>query len=275
MLLRAKFALLAALLLGMAMPALAADAPVMGWHIALRSGFDLTCARMSALGSHGEKTRLFLHPSGDDFVDINSADIVATEQVELPPDPVQDVPSSGSVSTVAVNAGSPLDIAALTADAGKRVNLDADLIASIIHAESAGNPHAISRTGARGLMQLMPATASQVGVQDAFNPAQNVTGGTAYFNQLLTYYEAQCHGSEKCELRLALAAYNAGPGAVAKYHGIPPYRETQAYVRRVIGEFNRRKLLARSSGQASAQSEARLASKATPQNLMLASAAAK
>jgi soluble lytic murein transglycosylase-like protein len=177
-LLRAKFALLAALLLGMAMPALAADAPVMGWHIALRSGFDLTCARMSALGSHGEKTRLFLHPSGDDFVDINSADIVATEQVELPPDPVQDVPSSGSVSTAAANAGSPLDIAALTADAGKRVNLDADLIASIIHAESAGNPHAISRTGARGLMQLMPATASQVGVQDAFNPAQNVTGGT-------------------------------------------------------------------------------------------------
>jgi soluble lytic murein transglycosylase-like protein len=79
---------------------------------------------------------------------------------------------------------------------------------------------------------LMPATAASLGVQDSFEPEQNVRGGTTYLDALLTYY--------KDNLALALAAYNAGPGAVAKYHGIPPYYETRVYVARVIHEFNRR-----------------------------------
>ena len=85
-------------------------------------------------------------------------------------------------------------------------------------------------------MQLMPATASEMGVQDAFRPDQNIAGGTAYLDELLTRY--------RDNIALALAAYNAGPGAVDRYHGVPPYRETKEYVARVIREFNRRKQMA-------------------------------
>jgi len=218
-----------------------ADTPtrVLGWHVSLRSGFDLTCARIVA---HGETTRLFLHPGSEDFLDIPTTDIVSTEEVPLPEDtPIAVAPASANPSAYPANPEQPLDIASLTTGAGSKNNLDPDLIASIIHAESHENPHAVSHTGAKGLMQLMPGTAGQLGVSDSFNPSQNVEGGTTYFNQLLILYHDN--------LPLALAAYNAGPGAVAKYHGIPPYRETRAYVVRVIREFNRRKLMAMHAAQ--------------------------
>ena len=114
--------------------------------------------------------------------------------------------------------------------AGRRV--PPDLLASIVKAESNGNARAVSRAGARGLMQLMPGTATEQGVSDSFAPDQNVRGGTAYLDELLRRYHDN--------ISLALAAYNAGPAAVDKYHGIPPYHETRAYVARVIHEFNRR-----------------------------------
>jgi soluble lytic murein transglycosylase-like protein len=135
---------------------------------------------------------------------------------------------------------------------GGEHNLDVDLLASLVKAESGGNVRAVSRTGARGLMQLMPGTAAALGVDDSFKPDQNVRGGTAYLDSLLTRYHDQ--------LALALAAYNAGPLAVDRYHGIPPYRETQAYVARVIHEFNRR-VLARE-----AQARQTVASSSAPQS---------
>jgi soluble lytic murein transglycosylase-like protein len=118
--------------------------------------------------------------------------------------------------------------------AGKEHNLDVDLLASLVDAESGGNARAVSRAGAQGLMQLMPSTAAGLGVEDSFKPDQNVRGGSAYLDVLLTRYHDN--------LALALAAYNAGPAAVDRYRGIPPYPETQAYVARVIHEFNRRVL---------------------------------
>ena len=103
----------------------------------------------------------------------------------------------------------------------------------MVRAESGGNIFAVSRAGAQGLMQLMPGTAAELGVTDSFRADQNINGGTAYLDALLVRYHDH--------LALALAAYNAGPAAVDKYHGVPPYRETRAYVARVIREFNRRK----------------------------------
>jgi soluble lytic murein transglycosylase-like protein len=124
----------------------------------------------------------------------------------------------------------------MLAHAGAAHRIDEDLLASVVRAESGGQVRAVSRTGAEGLMQLMPGTASAMGVDDAFKPEQNIAGGTAYLDALLTRYHDN--------VALALAAYNAGPGAVDKYHGVPPYRETREYVTRVIREFNRRKQMA-------------------------------
>ena len=103
--------------------------------------------------------------------------------------------------------------------------VDEAFLRAIIHAESAFNPRALSLKGAQGLMQLMPGTASDMGVLDAFDSAQNIRGGARYLGQLLHDFD----GNE----RLAAAAYNAGPGAVQRYNGVPPYAETQVYVKRV------------------------------------------
>lgn len=115
--------------------------------------------------------------------------------------------------------------------AGAAYDIDTDLLASVIRAESDGHARAVSRAGAQGLMQLMPGTAAEMGVSNSFAPGQNIEGGTAYLNQLLLRY--------RDNLPLALAAYNAGPAAVDRWHGIPPYAETRAYVGRVIHEYNR------------------------------------
>jgi hypothetical protein len=109
--------------------------------------------------------------------------------------------------------------------AAEKYGIDAALVRAVIHAESGFNALARSRKGAVGLMQLMPATAREVGVSDARIPAQNIRGGVQYLAGLLVQF--------KNNITLATAAYNAGPGAVEKYSGVPPYAETQAYVKRV------------------------------------------
>lgn len=107
-----------------------------------------------------------------------------------------------------------------------RHGVDPTLVESVIRAESAFNPTAVSRTGARGLMQLMPKTALALGVRDSFNPRENIDGGVRHLRYLLDRYPGN--------LALAVAAYNAGEGAVDSYRGIPPYAETQQYVHRVL-----------------------------------------
>jgi len=131
------------------------------------------------------------------------------------------------------SAAAVRDLQAIINDASVRSHIDADFIASVIRAESAGNPKAVSPKGAQGLMQLMPQTASTLGVRNSFDPEENVDGGVRYLRDLLVKYNG--------DAAKALAAYNAGPQRVQQYGGVPPYRETHAYVARVINDYNRKK----------------------------------
>jgi soluble lytic murein transglycosylase-like protein len=120
-------------------------------------------------------------------------------------------------------------IQSLVSEASTRNGVAPALVNAVIMAESAGNPAAISNAGAQGLMQLMPGTSASCGISNAFDPAQNVDCGTRYLRGLLARYNNN--------VELAVAAYNAGPGAVDEYHGVPPYAETRAYVARVVTAY--------------------------------------
>ncbi len=204
-----------------------------GEFITLKNGFDLVCDHR--LPMDGGKVRLYMDAAGTSFLEVDAADIVSAERVDWPK-PVAVEEAKGAAVQPAVPAVpeklTDADLQPLLSKAGTVYNLDAELLASVVRAESAGHTRAVSRAGAQGLMQLMPGTASDLGVADSFAPNQNIQGGTAYLNALLKKYNDN--------LPLALAAYNAGPAAVDRWHGIPPYRETRLYVARVIHEYNRR-----------------------------------
>ena len=115
-------------------------------------------------------------------------------------------------------------------DASLQYGLDPDLVAAVVRTESGFRTHAVSPKGAMGLMQLMPSTARLLGVEDAFNGRDNIFGGCRYLRSLIDRFEG--------DLKLALAAYNAGPEAVSRHNGVPPYPETQNYVRQVMRLYN-------------------------------------
>jgi soluble lytic murein transglycosylase-like protein len=205
----------------LALPCLAADSAI------LRNGFSILHQRRQIIGSN---TRLFLNQDPANFVDIPTAEIDHFETVPDPPAPPAE-PKPPSAFTP-----HPFDLNETVKSASGTYQLDPDLVTSVIRAESGFNVRAVSPKGAQGLMQLMPQTASQLGVHNAFDPQANVEAGTRYLRELLERYNF--------DLIKALAAYNAGPQRIDQYNGVPPYYETKAYVARIVRDFNKKKLAA-------------------------------
>lgn len=178
-------------------------------YAVLKSGL-----RLQITGYQAEGATMRLTVDGGEVV-VAASDVIAIE----PEEQFTSVPSPAALDPNIPYAG-------LIRAAANKNNVDEKLVQKMIATESNFNPRAVSRKKARGLMQLMPQTAARLSVRDAFDPAQNIDAGTKYLRELLDKY--------KGDLKLALAAYNAGPEMVAKYGGIPPFAETQDYVRKIL-----------------------------------------
>ncbi len=210
-----------------ALPAMAADdcasnAPVVVAPCVaqLANGFEVRHVRREV---QGQNVRLYVSP--ESYTELPASQITGytADLTPLPAPAASTAPAASASGSIADHVKS----------ASEEHGVDADFIQAVIKAESGANPRAVSRKGAQGLMQLMPATASKLGVKDSFDPAQNVNGGTRYLRELLLRY----HG----DAIKALAAYNAGPQRVDLYHGVPPYDETRRYVANIVRDYNRRK----------------------------------
>jgi soluble lytic murein transglycosylase-like protein len=185
------------------------------------------------------------------------------------------IPAAQPVSmkvTAQPNPGaSAIDLDQVVREASSKNRLDPDFVSSVIMAESNFKTHAVSKKGALGLMQLMPATAAQLGVSDPFDPRANVEAGAAHLSALLDRYNN--------DPIKALAAYNAGAHRVKQYNGVPPYRETRAYINKIVRDFNAKKRAQmKAAGATSASSPAKAAGpkpvkKAKPQQASVAKSA--
>ena len=188
-------------------------------YVALRNGQRLNVTGYELIG---DKYRLQMNGG---TVEVRAEDVVAIE----PEEAFAAIPQPKADPAADPNA----PFHEMIQDAAARYKMDVDLITSVIAAESNFDPKAVSRRNARGLMQLMPQTAVKLGVQNVFDPRQNIDGGTRYLRDLLQRYNNN--------LVLALAAYNAGPERVQRYGNVPPYSETISYVRRVKRTYEQRK----------------------------------
>jgi hypothetical protein len=226
---RVRLAIIAVLAVG-ALPCFAGEVAV------LKNGFSIRHERREIVG---EVTRLYVTADGASFVDVPTMEIEHFEPAPQEAASGSRLPASGKSPLLAKYArngapsSGPLDLNEVVNSASGRYRLDPDLVNSVIKAESGFNVRAVSPKGAQGLMQLMPGTASQLGVPNAFDPQANVEGGTKYLRELLERYNF--------DLVKALAAYNAGPQRVEQFGGVPPYHETRVYVARIVKDFNKKK----------------------------------
>jgi hypothetical protein len=239
----------------------------------LRNGFSIRHEHRLAIGT---TTRLYLEADDSSFTDVPTSEITGYEKDLALPSPSPGPSDLHGAKPLASEAAkprslksapskSPVPLNEVVNSASATYHLDPDLVNSVIHAESGFNSHAISPKGARGLMQLMPGTANQLGVNDAFDPEANVTGGSRYLRELLERYNF--------DLVKALAAYNAGPERVEQYRGVPPFRETRAYVARIVHEYNMKKIAQEKEARRK-QTAAKAASKASSRTARAAKPAA-
>jgi soluble lytic murein transglycosylase-like protein len=197
-------------------------------NITLRTGYTLAADRHEVSGSI---VRIF---SGDEVTEMPASLVANVEFIQAQPNVEAPAPVAATPVAVIIAPPTPVETTplALAQSAAHKYLLPDAFVAGVMRAESGFNPAAISPKGAIGLMQLMPDTARDLGV-DPKNPSQNADAGTRYLRDLLARYEDQPN-----QVELALAAYNAGPAAVDKYHGVPPYRETREYILRVLKSWN-------------------------------------
>lgn len=194
------------------------------------SGLDITLRRMQAIESTFNSLATFgadIARPNQDFQKILDSNMSAKS------DTASSSPFAGKIFASEMNSVSSKnsDIDGLIEAYSQKNGLDSAFVKAVIKQESGFQPKVTSSCGAMGLMQLMPATANSLGVKDAYDPEQNIAGGTKYLKGLLDRF-----GGDKS---LALAAYNAGPNAVAKYNGIPPYKETQNYVKNIMSMYQK------------------------------------
>ncbi len=196
------------------------------------TGLDIAIRRMQSIE---RQFQTLSNISGESAVDSNFQSILDASMSEKAGASVSNADKVFSPSSVAASKGaSREELDGLITKYSAQNNLDPDFVKAVIKQESGFNSTAKSHCGAMGLMQLMPATASSLGVHNPYDPEQNIAGGTKYLKGLMDRFE----GSKE----LALAAYNAGPGAVKKYGGIPPYKETQNYVKNIISSYQNYKI---------------------------------
>lgn len=257
-----KYIAIATLLAGAQISAFSGEVAV------LKNGFTIHFQRKEQTGN---LTRLY---TGTGYMDIASDQIESFEAEEVPPVPdtpeptktepakiqtsaaqstpavkpvAAALPATSTVTAATPRALEPVDIEAVVREAATRNRIDPDFVASVIKAESNFKTHAISKKGAQGLMQLMPGTAAQLGVTNAFDAKANVEAGTAYLSSLLDLYHD--------DPIKALAAYNAGAFRVKQYNGVPPYRETRAYITRIVRDYNAKKLAQKKAFAATAKTK--------------------
>ena len=206
----------------------------------LRNGFSIRHEHHLVMGT---TTRLYFAADDSSFTDVPTEDITGYEKdlsvASSLSSPDSHASLRGAMTTTPFESARAASLSRPALNkvvnmASAAYHLDPDLVTSVIHAESGFNARAVSAKGARGLMQLMPGTANELGVSDAFDPQANVTGGSRYLRELLERYNF--------DLVKALAAYNAGPERVEQYQGVPPFRETRAYVARIVHEYNTKKI---------------------------------
>ena len=195
-----------------------------GESVVLTTGYRLHADHHEVAG---EVARIYTDTG---ITEIPASAIATYEQddVPTPPAPPAAAPAPAVIPPPPAAIAKPLTPAGLAVEVAKKYNLPESFVAGVMKAESAFHPDAVSPKGAIGLMQLMPGTARELGV-DPRDPRQNADGGAQYLRQLLARYE-----NEPDQVLLALAAYNAGPAAVEHWHGVPPYRETREYILRVL-----------------------------------------